>query len=201
MGVEEYIEYATECRREVMRRPGDVGVGIGTKEHQHATFMAALEVVSDWTGKEVLDAGCGYGDLAPLLIERGVSRYLGVDLLDEAVEEAQRRFPGVAFLRGDFRKLTEKFDVVLALGVAGIEGGWPVLQSFVEQLLPLARIAVVVTAWSTAGIASLDGYSEYVDPRAFVSFCCKSCERWTVRHDYWGTEMMAYLFTDRFKRF
>ena len=52
----------------------------------------------------VLDAGCGQGDLAARLLERGVAfrRYIGVDALAEMVEAARKRSLGrCTFVCGD----------------------------------------------------------------------------------------------------
>jgi SAM-dependent methyltransferase len=47
----------------------------------------------DLEGRTVLDAGCGQGDFAARLLERGVAfaRYVGVDALPEMVEAARER--------------------------------------------------------------------------------------------------------------
>ncbi len=55
-------------------------------------------------GKRVLDAGCGRGDLARFLLDRGIefSSYVGIDALAAVVAQATRRaLPRCEFRRGD----------------------------------------------------------------------------------------------------
>jgi SAM-dependent methyltransferase len=52
----------------------------------------------------VMDLGCGPGQLAHFLHERGVDVF-GVDLSPRMVEEARRANPGIEFQTGDMRKL------------------------------------------------------------------------------------------------
>lgn len=64
---------------------------------------------------KVLDAGCGYGRLAPLF-----ARYVGVDFAPAFIEEAEKRYPDKRFMEADLRKLPFKdkeFDVGLVVSV------------------------------------------------------------------------------------
>lgn len=54
-------------------------------------------------GDKVLDAGCGYGRLAPLF-----EKYTGVDFAPAFIEEAERLFPEKRFMQADLRKLPFK---------------------------------------------------------------------------------------------
>ena len=52
--------------------------------------------------KSVLDVGCGTGDFAPFLRKKGVSEYLGIDIFEPAVYEAEEKYPNEKFITGDF---------------------------------------------------------------------------------------------------
>lgn len=55
-------------------------------------------------GRRILDAGCGRGDFATYLIDRGIEfeRFIGVDALGEVIEFAQGRgLAGCEFHQGD----------------------------------------------------------------------------------------------------
>lgn len=64
----------------------------------------------------VLDVGCGSGLLAPWLLDAGVSRYLGVDLSEVAIEQARRTHPDRAeFAVADASTFVsaQKFDAIV----------------------------------------------------------------------------------------
>jgi len=67
-----------------------------------------------------VDAGCGVGFFSQTLAECGL-QVCGFDAREENVEEAQRRFPGIAFGQGDMEdpKVASlgRFDLVLCFGL------------------------------------------------------------------------------------
>lgn len=68
--------------------------------------------------QRVLDAGCGYGRIAPMVCPH-VAEYVGVDFSDKAIEEAQANAPKNARYRvGDILDVTNgPFDVILMVGI------------------------------------------------------------------------------------
>jgi 2-polyprenyl-3-methyl-5-hydroxy-6-metoxy-1,4-benzoquinol methylase len=71
-----------------------------------------------WKGKDVLDVGCGTGELAFLISKRGALKVAGVDYSPEAIEVARKTYKrkNLKFEVGDIKRLHGKFDVVTALG-------------------------------------------------------------------------------------
>jgi SAM-dependent methyltransferase len=67
----------------------------------------------------VLDAGCGYGRIAPIICPL-VREYVGVDFSDKAIAAARESAPANArFVVGDIGDLKEQpFNVVVMVGVA-----------------------------------------------------------------------------------
>jgi len=65
-------------------------------------------------GKRILDAGCGRGDFAAFLIERGVAfeRYIGIDALPRVIEFASGRdLPNCEFHCGDLVNDADLFAI------------------------------------------------------------------------------------------
>jgi SAM-dependent methyltransferase len=83
----------------------------------------AVETVAARSEPRVLDVGCGSGRIGEFVLEAGTARYLGVDFAEPMIDLARTRlarFGGEAELVvADFLglELTERFDVVLALGL------------------------------------------------------------------------------------
>jgi 2-polyprenyl-3-methyl-5-hydroxy-6-metoxy-1,4-benzoquinol methylase len=87
-----------------------------TKALEHPSFMALLPDVS---GRRVLDLGCGAGQLALHLAERGAAEVIGVDLSERmlALARAERRHPCVTYLRAAIEDVSfapERFDLVVS---------------------------------------------------------------------------------------
>lgn len=74
------------------------------RQKQHVRFDVIASMIN-LTGRVVVDAGCGLGDLAARLTELGVEygAYVGLEGMPEFVDEAQQRgLPEAAFLHSDF---------------------------------------------------------------------------------------------------
>lgn len=70
----------------------------------------------------VLDIGCAHGRLVPTLIKHGIdpSKYTGIDLSENLIQEARGRFPQVQFYVGnacDLPYKKETFDVTISSAV------------------------------------------------------------------------------------
>ncbi len=80
------------------------------------------EVVLDmvpWSGKSVLDVGCGTGSLLREILSRGARRVTGVDYSEKAIEIARARTEGdkAEFVAGNiFDMPVERHDVVVSCG-------------------------------------------------------------------------------------
>jgi ubiquinone/menaquinone biosynthesis C-methylase UbiE len=70
-------------------------------------------------GKKVLEIGCSTGDLlAALRPARGV----GIDISEQMLKYAKRKYPGLRFIQGSAENLptTNKFDYIVLSGVVGV---------------------------------------------------------------------------------
>ena len=108
-------------------RPGHEVADWADVAAQQMRFQVLIHNV-DLTGRSLLDVGCGTGDLLMFLAEHNVSAdYLGVDLLDKMIAEAQKRHPNAAFeCLNPFQADTltgRTFDVVFASGVFNLDDG------------------------------------------------------------------------------
>jgi SAM-dependent methyltransferase len=125
-------------------------LGFGQKKSQEKRFEAVLGLGA-LHGKSVLDAGCGFGDLLPFLLARGIRpRYSGIDICPPMIERCQRRFPASArrFAISDVLdyRPRARFDYVIASGLFGLNvpGAVERVRPTLELLFDWCRIGLVV---------------------------------------------------------
>ena len=74
-------------------------------EHSKSRLSGAGEwhelkkLLPDFSGKTVLDLGCGYGWHCKYAAAHGAAHVLGTDILQKMLETAQKRNPGASMLR------------------------------------------------------------------------------------------------------
>jgi len=86
----------------------------------------------------VLDLGCGPGQVARYLHDKGVDAF-GMDLSPEMVEQARRAHPGMEFVRGDMRSPDLPDE-----SLAGITAFYSLIH------LPRHEVSTVVRRWRSA---------------------------------------------------
>ena len=87
-----------------------------TRAFEHRSFM---DLLPDVAGRRVLDLGCGAGQLAHHLAERGAAEVIGVDISERmlALARAKRSHPRLTYVRAsieDVRFPLERFDLVVS---------------------------------------------------------------------------------------
>lgn len=84
-----------------------------------ASEKLIIEAMAGWAGLDVLDIGCGEGNLAAMLSFAGASQIVGVDYSEEAINLANSRISlgNVNFIYSDYKKIKAKYDVVVMNGV------------------------------------------------------------------------------------
>ncbi|RJR35583.1 MAG: class I SAM-dependent methyltransferase [Desulfobacteraceae bacterium] len=104
------------------------------------TRFSILTSQYDFHNKEVLDIGCGFGDLNRVLHAKteGVYRYLGVDLTQALLSEARSRYGSdrVSFVHGDFLAMQlPQVDYAIASGIFNLRLSEGDNNTFTEQVL------------------------------------------------------------------
>jgi len=82
-------------------------------------YMVILEMMHDWSGIDVLEIGCGKGELSAMMSLAGAGKVDAVDFSSEAIEIACKTFHigNVNFILGDYRSIVGKYDAIVMNGV------------------------------------------------------------------------------------
>ncbi|WP_258905862.1 class I SAM-dependent methyltransferase [Actinokineospora sp. UTMC 2448] len=103
------------------------------------------EILDGLPAGDALDAACGTGRYARLLVERG-HRVVGVDSSPEMLDKARERVPGAEFLVGDLRELPvgdASTDLVVSgLALAHAPDLGPVFAEFARVLRPGGNVVI-----------------------------------------------------------
>lgn len=117
-------------------------------EIQRANFEV-LATIGDRSGfplkgASCLDVGCGTGELAGFLQDRGIGNYLGIDLVSSSIELARQRHRDMPFRQGDVlvEPKDETFDFVFCSGAMTLKfdsGNYEYMKKMIARMLELAK--------------------------------------------------------------
>lgn len=103
-------------------------------------YLQAL--LPDFSGRRVLDLGCGFGGLCRYAAEQGARHVVGVDLSHKMLQEAASRTgqPGISYVLGSMTELgfaSHSFDAVLStLALHYVRELAPLFQTVARILVP-----------------------------------------------------------------
>lgn len=117
-----------------------------TPEGQRRRYETLFRVAGDFSGKKILDFGCGKGDFYEFIKEKGISiSYCGIDVNKNLIKLAKSKYPEAEFIVIDIEEteFERDFDVIFVCGVfnlrvAGIEES---MKDVLKKLFRLCREA------------------------------------------------------------
>jgi SAM-dependent methyltransferase len=171
-----------------------------TKSKQKLRYRVLLEY---WLAQpppspmRVLDFGCGFGDLYGYARERGMQLdYTGLDINEDLVAVARRRYPGVRFLCLDLfeQPLAEPFDIVLSCGVHNYRLADN--RAFLDRTFALfdrmARLGFAVNFLSNR-FTFQNSDNHYSAPEEIMALALRHSPRVSLRHDYMPFEFTVFV--------
>jgi ubiquinone/menaquinone biosynthesis C-methylase UbiE len=176
------------------------------KDCQWVRFSAAFEDLLQDDCTSVLDIGCGFGDMLGYLRSKEWSgRYTGLDLVDELITEARKRYAGdrsAEFVCGDVSALdgSHKSDMAVALGVFNHrlhQDNLQFVRETIEKMWQSTTRVVVCDFLSVASEAERrrdDLY--YADPASLYQLAAGYSRRIAIHHAYMPFEFQIKIWHD-----
>lgn len=145
-----------------------------TPEGQLRRYISLTTIAGDFSGKRVLDFGCGKGDFCRFMKEKGIfAKYCGIDINENLIEFAKKTHPEAEFIAMDIdeTELYLDFDIIFVCGVfnlriAGVEES---MKNILKKLFKLCREALYVNLL-THYIPQRNVELFYVKPEEILQF-------------------------------
>jgi ubiquinone/menaquinone biosynthesis C-methylase UbiE len=152
-----------------------------TPEGQLRRYGTLIRLAGDFSGKKVLDFGCGKGDFYGYMREKGISvDYCGIDINENLIELARRKLPEAEFIVMDIeeREFKRDFDVIFVCGVfnlriAGVEES---MKNVLKKLFRLCKEALFVNLL-TYYVPQRNIELFYVKPEEILQFALTELSR------------------------
>lgn len=171
-------------------------------------FLRYDQLTRDCTLKNssFLDVGCGFGDFASYLkIQKywKTINYLGIDLIDEFLNIANKNHPerNFRFSKEDFldTDLNEKFDYVISSGVFNLKNDsknqYNVIKSFIEKMLCYSKKSISIDFLSDK-VEYGHEHSFHSNPSKILSLAYEFSKNISLSNDYFPFEYTLRINKD-----
>ena len=185
--------YRAEWQKHRLRR--GCSVGWSTRGGQLLRFEV-LEKIGPLNRCSLLDVGSGLGDFYDFLSRRQENfNYTGIDVVEEYVNEAARRYPGEVFKHLELADVSEKYDYVFASGALNtkIPDHREFNFSIIRRMFELARVGVGFNMLNVRQHANDDKYSAY-EPEEVLAYCRTLTTRVALIQGYLSWDFTIFMY-------
>jgi len=178
-----------------------------------------VKSIGNWNKLNVLDFGCGEGDLSNLIANKNAKLVHAVDYSFKAISIAKKRFgkkKNIQFELADTTKVKKKYDVIVMSGVLEhIDAPFKLLRKFLKINLNKNGVIIFLSpsfmnprgyVWMTLQILLKVPMSltdiHFFSPTDFIKFSKKnncSLSFTTIAHDWGGGKKTIKDFSKRLK--
>jgi len=113
-------------------------------------YTAALNLL-DWTNKDVIDAGCGTGDMCALVQKAGAASVTGIDYSSEAIAEANTKYQedNLLFEVKKIEEIDSTYDVFMSFGtLEHMDDPLATLRQWKAMLRPEGSLILTCPNWT-----------------------------------------------------
>jgi len=172
-------------------------IGWRDKKQQWLRFDI-LTQIGNLNNKNILDVGCGFGDLYSYAQEKNFKlTYTGFDISSKIIGIAKKNHPGLTFAVKDILldRISRKFDYILSSGVLNhkISNNLKFAQEMIRKMFELSRIGLAVNM-TTNYVDYKDDYLFYYSPEKIFKYARGLTRFVVLRHDYPLYEFTVYLY-------
>jgi SAM-dependent methyltransferase len=171
---------------------------LGWSKLQHLLRYEVLLSYWNLAGAELLDFGCGFGDMYAYCQSTGRStvRYRGLDLNPRLIKEGKKLYPDADLMTCDalVDGLPGTYDVIVASGVYNfrLEDNWTFISKTFDMFAACCR-----QGFSANFICNRVDFEDsklyYADPCAVLALCYKYSRRILFRQDYMPFEFTVFV--------
>lgn len=180
---------------------GESVTALGWNDESQRQRFEILAQIGDLTGKNILDAGCGFGDFYSFLRRQGVfiAKYVGVDVNAHFIKTAMRRHPRASFFCTDILdfKTRVSIDYSFASGIFFLDDTkWE--EHFLgvcRKLLDISRIGIGFNLLSTIEASRGNPGDHFSRPWEILELVtAELLPKVTLRHDYRDNDFTVYIY-------
>ena len=191
--------YLIESYSKTLETYGDTAEAVHWTSASQCYRFKVLTEIAVLESENILDYGCGKGDLYEYLHDSGFrGLYTGFDINPELIALAEKKFPGIRFevLDVEEKAINESFDYVLISGVFNnrISNNWSVMTNVLKATYACASRGLAFNAVSTY-VNFRQPMMNYVSPEKCFRFCMSHLSPYvTLRHDNLPFNFAVYVY-------
>lgn len=172
----------------------------GAAHQRFRQFWAEI----DFDNKNVLDVGCGFGELGNFLTKRYENvKYKGVDIMPEFIENGKKIYPQLELEIADYfgQPSPEMYDTIICSGALNSNFGTE------EENLEFRKNAIKVMFEHTTNVVAFnmlgghpatqnkeDSNIWYSDSLEILEYCMSLTRRVILRHQYHPTDFTVFMY-------
>lgn len=172
----------------------------GAAHQRFRQFWAEI----DFDNKNVLDVGCGFGELGNFLTKRYENvKYKGVDIMPEFIESGKKIYPQLNLETADYfgQPSPEMYDTIICSGALNSNFGTE------EENLEFRKNAIKVMFEHTSNVLAFnmlgghpatqnkeDSNIWYTDSLKILEYCMSLTRRVILRHHYHPTDFTVFMY-------
>ncbi|MDQ1355019.1 MAG: hypothetical protein QG657_5328 [Acidobacteriota bacterium] len=192
------IDYFTKTLEEST----DEHHAVAQSELSHMKRFEKILELGDFTGKRLLDVGCGVAGFYKFLKEKGIACYYsGVDINPHMIAAAREKYPGIKdnLLVFDIleKQMSETFDYVIAVGPLNLKFESHQNMDFTLRMMKeMFRLASIGAAISMTSAFTRKPNNEtfYYDPAVVLSETAKFCPNIEMDHTYLPHDFTIFCY-------